>query len=97
MGSGAQDTACASAFIERFGRRAYRRPLTDAEKLRYERLVDAHGSVFANGVRLIVTTMLSSVHFVYHMELPASPDAEVAHTPRPRGRTPRLLPPRRRR
>ena len=71
------DRACASAFIERFGMRAYRRPLTDAEKLRYERLVDTHGSVFANGVRLIVTTMLSSVHFVYHMELPSRPDADA--------------------
>jgi hypothetical protein len=76
------DRACASAFIDRFGTRAYRRPLTAAEKLRYERLFDAHGSVYENGVRLIMTTMLSSVHFVYHMELPASPEADAV-TPLP--------------
>ncbi|HMJ10802.1 MAG TPA: DUF1592 domain-containing protein [Polyangiaceae bacterium] len=74
------DHACASAFIDRFGARAYRRPLTDAEKLRYENLFNAHGSVFADGIRLIVTGMLSSVHFVYHMELPGSPD-QTAVTP----------------
>jgi hypothetical protein len=69
--------ACAGTFIERFGRRAYRRPLSAVEKGRYERLFSS-ASTFADGIRLVVTAMLQSVHFLYHLELPETGPGEVA-------------------
>ena len=61
-------------FIEAFGRRAFRRPLTNAE-------VDAHGQLFddgpqhfdsmdpfAAGARIVMEAMLQSPHFVYRVE-----------------------------
>ena len=65
------DAACGAVFIERFGRRAYRRPLTSTETQRYLQLFRAAAS-FADGVRLSVTAMLQSANFVYHLELPAA-------------------------
>jgi hypothetical protein len=68
---------CATAFIERFGRRAYRRPLSGVERQRYERLFGS-ASAFTDGVRLIVTAMLQSIHFLYHLELPTADGGQVA-------------------
>jgi hypothetical protein len=68
---GAIDQACASAFIRGFGRRAYRRPLTEAE-------VAAHLAVFnqvlamgdaSDGVAAVLRVMLQSPHFLYRVEV----------------------------
>jgi Protein of unknown function (DUF1592)/Protein of unknown function (DUF1588)/Protein of unknown function (DUF1595)/Protein of unknown function (DUF1585)/Protein of unknown function (DUF1587) len=71
--------ACATQFIKQFGRRAYRRPVDNAELDRFLKLFDvgrtgtgvgANG--FANGVRLVVQAMLQSPHFVYLVEGPGA-------------------------
>jgi hypothetical protein len=62
------------AFIEHFGRRAYRRPLTTAE-------IDQHltslfdrgamilgGDAFVSGIELVLRGMLQSPHFLYRVE-----------------------------
>ena len=68
---GAIDQACAAAFIRSFGRRAYRRPLTEAE-------VAAHLAVFnqvlalggaSDGVAAVLRVMLQSPHFLYRVEV----------------------------
>jgi len=71
--TGQDSTARAKAFIEDFGRRAYRRPLTTAE-------VETHlalfakgsqilgGDAFASGVALVLQAMLQSPHFIYRVE-----------------------------
>ena len=61
---------CADRFVRDFGRRAFRRPLSDAERSRYvTRLLAA--PVFQDGVRLVAETMLSSPLFLYRSELGA--------------------------
>ena len=66
-------TARGRAFIETFGKRAYRRPLTSAE-------IDTHvtlfaqgplvlgGDAFTSGVELVLEAFLQSPHFVYRVE-----------------------------
>jgi hypothetical protein len=73
------DAACASRFIARFGARAYRRPLSETEQQRFEQLYTTYAAEFADGIRLVVTAMLQSPSFVYHLELtPAAPDSAGA-------------------
>ena len=67
------EAACATQFIERFGRSAYRRPLASDE---VERLMtvytDARGQFdFETGIRLALTTMLQTSHFLYRVEFGA--------------------------
>lgn len=64
------EDACADAFIASFGRRAYRRPLSEQE------VVQLHGvyqvgkaTSFAAGIRMVVQTALQSPFFLYHVEL----------------------------
>ncbi|MFW6197823.1 MAG: DUF1592 domain-containing protein, partial [Myxococcota bacterium] len=68
----AGEDACAHQFVVQFGRRAFRRPLTEEEVARYEELYgtgrDAFG--FATGIELVVQAMLESPHFLYHVETP---------------------------
>jgi hypothetical protein len=67
----------ARAFIQSFGLRAYRRPLTDAEVARYVSLFNQGPALigtpdgFADGVELVVTYLLQSPHFLYRTELSA--------------------------
>ncbi|HET9959726.1 MAG TPA: DUF1592 domain-containing protein [Polyangiaceae bacterium] len=69
---GSTDSA---AFIRTFGRRTFRRPLTQAEEQRYQTLFAAgpsvvgSGNAFADGVRLVLESMLQSPKFVYRSEL----------------------------
>jgi hypothetical protein len=65
---------CATEFIQEFGLKAYRRPLTDAEVTAYQAVYDkALASYpFATGIEWIVFTMLQSPHFLNRVEL-ASP------------------------
>ncbi len=64
-------SGCAAQFIATFGKRAMRRPLTDAEAARYANL---HATVaatdgFAEGIKAVIVTLLQSPHFLYRAEL----------------------------
>lgn len=60
--------ACAEAFVGRFGSRALRRPLTEAERARYVAHVMAEEAL-ADGLARAIQVMLSSPHFLYRSEL----------------------------
>nr|WP_276604734.1 DUF1592 domain-containing protein [Nannocystis sp. RBIL2] len=64
------EDACAEQFITEFGRSAYRRPLSGDE---VSQLLAVHQTAadefdFATGVRLTLTAMLQSPHFLYRVE-----------------------------
>jgi hypothetical protein len=65
---GADRAGCVSSFVRRFGRRAFRRPLTDAERARYEGLA-LSGSDATAGVELAMRAMLVSPAFLYRSEM----------------------------
>ncbi len=79
LGCATQDDACASAFIQDFGRRAWRRPLAVDETRRLVALygVGKQGDGFANGIRLAISALLQSPYFLYHVDagllMPGSP------------------------
>jgi hypothetical protein len=68
----------AAGFISAFGRRAYRRPLTSAEKTAYMTLFSSGStlsgsrSAFAKGASLVIRAMLQSPYFLYRSELTAT-------------------------
>jgi hypothetical protein len=66
--------ACSTQFIKQFGRKAFRRPLDEAEVSRYQGLFEMGrtGLDFANGVRLVVQAMLQSPKFLYIVEGPGA-------------------------
>ena len=75
--------ARARGFIEGFGLRAYRRPLTSAEVSTYEGLFGAAAPLFETldpftaGVRHVVATMLQSPNFLYRVERSTELDPNV--------------------
>jgi hypothetical protein len=78
--TGSGEASCLAGFIERFGRRAFRRPLTPVEVERARMLVAAgraEGGDLANGVRLLVQATLQSASFLYLVE--AAPAAQVGN------------------
>jgi Protein of unknown function (DUF1592)/Protein of unknown function (DUF1588)/Protein of unknown function (DUF1595)/Protein of unknown function (DUF1587)/Protein of unknown function (DUF1585) len=68
-------SACAKQFIQTFGRRAFRRPLTDTETAAYLAAFTAAATEYAstntfnNGVQFVVEAMLQSPNFLYRAEL----------------------------
>lgn len=79
--------ACAQQFVDSFGRRAFRRPLTSAESAAYftlfkrgGALVDGAPDAFTAGVSLTIEAMLQSPDFLYRVEvdLEASSNAGIA-------------------
>jgi hypothetical protein len=64
------EEACAQQFIERFGRRAYRRPLTAPETDRLMRAFTAGKmeGAFQDGIELVIQTALQSSAFLYRFE-----------------------------
>jgi len=64
---GQQNTACAEQFITKFGKRAYRRPLTANETNDF--LNNFSTGAFSDAVTTTVAEMLSSPHFLYRSEL----------------------------
>lgn len=79
------DDGCAREFVRNFGKRAYRRPLTDAEVARLFG-VYAIGKMdggYAQGVRMALQTMLQSPHFINHVErgVPGAAGPDVPLTP----------------
>jgi hypothetical protein len=63
----------ADTFVRTFGRRAFRRPLSEEEVQRYlvvfARGEELYGAGFENGAAFVVRTMLQSPHFLYRTEL----------------------------
>jgi hypothetical protein len=67
--------ACVTEFLQRFGRRALRRPLTATELQRWTRVATDLAQPDAwEGVRLAVAGLLQSPYFLYRVEL-GEPDA----------------------
>jgi hypothetical protein len=67
---------CVQGFLEDFGRRAYRRPLTPDELLRWQQITVQLANPDAwEGLRLAVAGMLQSPNFLYRVEL-GEPDPE---------------------
>lgn len=71
----ADGTTDGASFVTIFGRRAFRRPLTDAEETRFldlfaqgAELIES-GDAFADGVHMVIESMLQSPHFLYRTEL----------------------------
>jgi len=62
---------CARSFVETFGLRAFRRPLTSSETERYLKLFasDLTGDSFDEGMRLSINAMLASPAFLYRSEV----------------------------
>jgi hypothetical protein len=62
-------------FVQSFGRRAFRRPLTSEEQAKYLEVFEQgetlYGAGFANGAALVIRAMLQSPHFLYRTELGA--------------------------
>lgn len=63
--------ACAREFIQKFGERAFRRPLLDAERTRYQTLYTSVATVdgYTEGLKTVIAAMLQSPHFLYRAEL----------------------------
>lgn len=61
---------CARSFLESFGRRAFRRPLTAEEQEAYLAIyrVGSARDGFRGGLRLVITGMLQSPFFLYRVE-----------------------------
>ena len=67
-------TTCATQFVTRVGRRAYRRPLNIAEVQQYLSLfaLGKQGGGAQNGFRLVIQAMLQSPFFLYHHDVGAA-------------------------
>ncbi|HUS07470.1 MAG TPA: DUF1592 domain-containing protein [Bryobacteraceae bacterium] len=67
----AGDAKCADQFVQQFGRKAFRRPLTSGEVSRYRKLFAAgaaDGKSFLAGAQLVVEAMLQSPNFLQRAE-----------------------------
>lgn len=71
---------CRDEFIRSFGRRAFRRPLTETEATRFAELFDSGPDLvggddaFVDGIRLTIEAMLVTPSFLYRTELEAEPN-----------------------
>jgi hypothetical protein len=74
------DSACLDSFIQRFGRRAYRRPLAADEVASLRAIFDSNRAAAdaETGVRGVVAAILVSPHFLFRPEQGAAP-ASVAN------------------
>src|SRR5690606_24295831 len=65
------DAACAEAFIDAFGKRAYRRPLGAEERAELLSVFNlgAQSQGFETGIRLVIQAALQSPYFLYMIEL----------------------------
>jgi hypothetical protein len=64
------DTACGREFVDSFGKRAFRRPLTDGEFDRWTEFFESQRTSidFDAAVQLTVTAMLQTPQFLYRLE-----------------------------
>ncbi|MDX2054857.1 MAG: DUF1592 domain-containing protein [Polyangiaceae bacterium] len=71
------ESACFDAFLSKFGRAAFRRPLTDAERAEltgvYATFRAVPETTYADGIQVVLSAMLQSPQFLYHWELGATP------------------------
>jgi Protein of unknown function (DUF1592)/Protein of unknown function (DUF1587)/Protein of unknown function (DUF1595) len=67
------DSACRAKFIETFGRRAFRRPLTRNEIARYDALLGTQDNTLA-GARVVIEAMLQSPNFLFWLD--ETPDSD---------------------
>ncbi len=73
---------CAQQVIAAFGRRAWRRPLADAEVTRLARFVDQaamEGDDFDTGISLALQAILTAPEFLYRVELDPDPTSATPH------------------
>lgn len=73
---------CAREIITGFGRRAWRRPLTDGEVEQLAGFLDvaaAEGEGFEAGIRLALRAILTSPHFVFRVEIDPEPTSLEPH------------------
>ncbi|MEM9462097.1 MAG: DUF1592 domain-containing protein [Myxococcota bacterium] len=78
----AGNETCAAAFIDQFGLRAQRRPLSEAAREDFLALYRAGAQEsFEAGIRMVIEAMLQSPHFLYRVEQgtprPGTPDVLV--------------------
>jgi len=70
------DGTDATGFVQAFGRRAFRRPLSADEVAKFEGAFALgemlYGAGFANGAAVVIRAMLVSPHFLYRTELGAA-------------------------
>jgi len=75
-----RDRGCLARLVTRFGRRAFRRPLSDAEVQRFTELATSigsrRGSSVLTGVRYALSAILESPNFLYRVELGAPSEAD---------------------
>lgn len=70
------DDACLSSYLESFGRRAFRRPLSADETTRYRALAtQLRGADSWQALEYLTATLLQSPHFLYRVEL-GEPDPD---------------------
>ncbi len=73
----AKQNECAGQFIEKFGHRAFRRPLSTAErdvyKAYYTKTRSGPSASFQDAIRLVTAVMLQSPNFLYRWELGPNP------------------------
>ena len=62
------DTTCRQRFINTFGKRAFRAPVSNARVADYDQLFAAEAS-FSDGVEAVVSAVLQSPYFLYRGEL----------------------------
>ncbi len=70
-GNGLSETECARRICAPLARRAFRRPVTEAEVNRFVKLVEvakSHGDDFDKGIQLAVEAMLVSPNFLFEVE-----------------------------
>lgn len=72
------DEACGAELISSLGRRAFRRPLTEAETEKFQTLfdtamADADLGTFEIAAQLVIQAMLQSPHFLYRPEFGSTP------------------------
>jgi hypothetical protein len=83
VGCDAAQAACSAGFVEGFGKRAFRRPLSSDERVRYSGLRDRAESMTGDAwlaLRVVTSAFLQSPSFLYREEL-GSP-ALLADAPR---------------
>jgi hypothetical protein len=74
MGCAPSAAGCRDQFIDRFGLRAFRRPLSGSEQTRYRAIFDRgaelvkSGDAFRDGVQLTLQAMLQSPKLLYRIE-----------------------------
>ncbi|HEX3770324.1 MAG TPA: DUF1592 domain-containing protein [Polyangiaceae bacterium] len=77
------EDACATQFIQTFGKRAFRRPLTSDEQSAFMALYETNrsGADYNNGIQSIIEAMLQSGPFLYRPEYGDTSAAQGAALP----------------